>query len=160
MPIITIGSQIIDFPESGSSPDWSQGVIDFAQAVAEQLNAISNNSDVLPDEFILDSYNGSSNVAINGLILDPTAVQGAKIKYSVSRLRDSVEYSEYGEIFVIYVSSNPITQKWIMSREYTGDSRISFTIDDSGQMNISLTSISGTGAHTGKLQFSASTTPQ
>lgn len=154
MPTITIGSTIIDFPNSSSDPNWSPPVIEFAEAVADTLNSLVTAGDILPDNFSLDSYNGST-VAIPGFVLDTTLVRGATIKYAIIRERDTTHLTEYGNIFAVYNADGSPGSKWELSREFVADSEVTFSMADTGQLSITLSTIAGSGAHTGLISYSA-----
>ena len=62
---ITIGGTVIQFPNTGASPAWSPAIIQFAEAVAVQLQVISSPFDVAPTVQILTS-NANTDITLNG----------------------------------------------------------------------------------------------
>lgn len=155
MPIINVAGTIIDFPDSGESPNWAQAMIDFAQAVSQNINGLSGAGDILPNFFTLDSLNPDASVNIPGFSFDTSIVRSTEISYSLIRNRDSTTLTEQGTIHAVYNPDASPGLKWEISRDYTGEGQISFAIDDTGQVNISTTAISGVGVHTGTLGYSA-----
>jgi len=158
MPIITIAGTPIDFPNTGASPVWSDAVIEFAQLVEEALSGLVGTGDISKQAFTLDSsMNPATNITLTGLSFSTAVVRAAFIKYSVYRSTSAPSPAtayEAGEMVIVYNPANPTNQKWELQREYVGDGKITFTIDDSGQFSFSTTAITGT-AHTGKISFLA-----
>ena len=155
MPQITIGSTIIDFPDSGSSPNWSEAVIQFAEAVAEQLAITSGAFDVAPQSFSLDAYNTASNVNIPALSFSTSEVRAAFIRYAVYRETTLDNADEAGDIIIVYNPNNSVNLKWTMSQVRTsGGANITFNVTDNGQVQFSTTALSG-ASHTGRLTFEA-----
>lgn len=151
---LTIGSTVIDFPSSGASPDWSPAVIQFAEAVQNALSGVVGPFDVSPQTFIIDQYNPGTNVSIPNLAFPTSSVRGAEIVYTVYRNTSSVTLAEKGSIQIVYNPTNSVGHKWQITRQYTGDSKTLFTITDNGQVQMTNTTIAGTG-HNGKIFFSA-----
>jgi hypothetical protein len=89
---ITIQSTVINFPSSGSSPNWSEAVIQFAEAVAAALALVVGPFDVAPQTFVMTS-NANTNVALPNLTFPPSDVQGAVIQYSVLRQTNGASIS-------------------------------------------------------------------
>lgn len=154
MPTITIGSTVIDFPNSARDPNWAEPIIQFAESVSENLNSLISAADILPNSFTLDAYNGAT-VAIPGFTLDTSLMRGVIIKYALNRDRDTTHKVEYGHILAVYNANGPINSKWELSREFVGDAGVSITSSDVGQISITLDTISGVGAHTGIITYSA-----
>lgn len=156
MPIINVGSTIIDFPDSAASPNWSEAVIQFAQAVANQLNITTGTYDVAPQSFIIDTYNGASNIDIPTLNFPSTAVRAVFISYSVYRETSSENAEESGDMIAVYNDNNAIGLKWTLTRGNVSGAggQISFNMNDLGQVQFSTVALSGSG-HEGKISFSA-----
>lgn len=159
MPQITIQGTVIDFPDSASSPDWSQAVIQFAQTVESALSSVVGAYDVAPQSFVIDSYNPSSNISIPNLSFSTTAVRAAFVKYTVYRTTTLTNAYEAGNIIVVYNSANPVGNKWEIITERAGDASISLTITDTGQFQLSTTALSGLN-HAGKIVYSATSLAQ
>jgi hypothetical protein len=151
---IVIQGTSVDFPEPGTSPDWGQAVEDFAVAVEDALSGVAGAFDVAPQVMNIDAYNPSlSNIDITNLSFSTTNVRAAIINIAVSRQTNTTKETEISVIHVVYNSSNSVGQKWEITREITGDASISFNITDSGQVQFTTTSISGS-SHTGILSYS------
>lgn len=162
MPIITIGTTPISFPDSGTSPNWAQPTIDFAQAVATALNGILSPTDIPPTTLVLDvTYNPISNANLPGCQFSTSLVRAAIVRYSVFRATSISANTavEEGQLFLAYNPNGTAGSLWDLSREYVGDGLITFTITDVGQVQFTTTTIAGTG-HTGKIVFAASTLTQ
>lgn len=154
MPIITIGSTIIDFPNSGSSPNWSSAVISFAEAVQNTLSGLAGPADVFPQIFVINAFNPGTNVPIPNLTFSTTIVRAAFIRYAVYRTTSATSAYESGELNIVYNPNGPVNNKWEYSRDYIGDGQISFTITDTGEVQLNTTALAGIN-HAGKLVYSA-----
>lgn len=155
MPIITIQGQVIDFPDTAESPDWSEAVIEFAEATEEALAGVAGAFDVPPQVMNIDAYNPTvSNVDITNLSFSTTSVRAAVINIAVSRQTNSTKISEFSILNIVYNADNSVGQKWEITREYTGNGSISFNITDTGQVQFTTTTVSGS-SHTGILSYSA-----
>jgi len=62
--------------------------------------------------------------------------------------------SESGQLEIVYNQSNPVNQKWEMSRVFQGEGYISFSITDQGQITFTTTALSGIN-HTGIITYRA-----
>jgi hypothetical protein len=155
MPTIIIRGTPIDFPDSGSSEDWSPAVIEFAQAVAEALTLAVGTYDVPPQVQIIDASNPGTDVNITSLNFPTSNVRAAFIRYTVFRETDSVSAYEAGDLIIVFSADNPVNSKWEITRgNITGDGKITFTVTDTGQVRFSTTAIAGLN-HTGRLSFEA-----
>jgi hypothetical protein len=157
MPIIVIQGTPINFPDTAQSPDWSEAVIAFAQAVENALSASAGAFDVSPQVFNIDgsSFNPTATlVDIPNLTFSTTAVRAAMINIATSRSTNSTVVSEVSSILAIYNSSNAIGSKWELTREADSNANITFSMTDIGQMQFSTLAISGTN-HTGIISYSA-----
>jgi len=148
---ITIQGTIISFPESGGSPDWAPAVVEFAQAVEAALQSVAGTYDVPQQSFSLDSFNPGTAVDIPNLAFPITNVRAAFIKYSVYRTTTLEAVAESGDMIIVYNSNTGI---WALAQERVGDSSISFSIANNGQLSFSTTVLSGT-SHTGTLVYEA-----
>ena len=154
MPIVTIGSTIINFPNSGTSPNWAPAVIDFAVAVENALAGVVGPFDVSPQTLIIDTYNPGTNINIPNLSFSTTVVRGAFIRYTVFRSTSMTSAYEIGELKIVYNPSGPVNNKWEVGRQYVGDGSITFNVTDTGQVQFTTTTLSGIN-HTGQLSYSA-----
>lgn len=152
---INIQGTVIDFPSDSASPDWAEGVIAFAQAVASALSGAVGPADISPQVMNIDAQNPTStNVDITNLSFSTTTVRAATISIATYRTTDSTSAYEFDTIMVTYNSANSIGQKWEMIREYEGNGSITFNITDTGQVQFTTTALSGTN-HAGILSYSA-----
>ncbi len=155
MPTIVIGGTPIEFPNTGTSPVWSEAVIQFAEAVEEALSGLTSTGDISKQSFTLDtSHNPGTNVTLTGLSFSTAIVRAGFIRYSVYRETTTNSAYEAGEMTVVYNANNPTTQKWELARSFVGDADITFSIDDAGQFSFSTTAIAGAN-HTGSIAFTA-----
>jgi hypothetical protein len=154
MPQIVVQNQIIQFPDSATSPNWAPPVIQFAQAVANALSLLVGSADVFPQNFTIDAFNGVTNQAIPNLLFSTAAVRGAIIRYTVFRSTSTTTVAEAGQILIVYNPANPTNNKWEIQREYTGNANTTFSITDTGQVQFSNTALGGI-SHTGKIAFAA-----
>lgn len=153
MPSINIQGTLIDFPDTGNSPVWSDAVIQFAQAVEAALATITGPFDVAPQIYNMES-NLNINVTIPSLQFPTSDVRGAFVRYTVSRSTSTASAYEGGQIMVDYNPDNPIGNKWEIAREYAGDGSITFTITDVGQIQFTTVALGGIN-HSGQIAFTA-----
>lgn len=113
---LQIGNTIINFPSTGSSPDWSQGVIAFAEAVALQLQGISSPFDVLPAVQVLNT-DLNTNLQIAGATFPSDSVRSFIFDYAVYRT-NGTGYVEKGQFVGEY---NTQTGIWGLQRTFYGN---------------------------------------
>lgn len=154
MPDITITGTVISFPNSAAAPNWAPAVIQFAELTAAALSIVVGDFDVVPQRFIIDTAPNGTDVPITNLAFSTAGVRGAFITYSVYRNTSTTTVSETGNLDIVYNPTNGIGEKWEITRDYVGDSSISLSISDTGQVNINLTALAGTG-HNGFISFAA-----
>lgn len=157
IPIVIQGT-VIDFPSDSDSPDWSQGVIQFAQATATALSGAVGTFDVPPQTFDISAYNPTSvPVAVPNLSFSSAVVLGANIQIACTRSTNTTTVSEYDELNIVYNATAGTGMLWEMTREATANADITYTITDTGQVEFATTTVSGSG-HTGILSYSAKAT--
>lgn len=156
MPEVTINGQVIDIPETGDSPTWSQAIITFAQAVEDALALTAGEYDIAPQSMNIAAYNTGSNVDVTNLSFPITDVRAAFIRYAVYRTTDTTTAYEAGDIVTIYNANGSVGAKWALTvGNVTGTGgNITFTITDAGQVQFTTTSISG-ASHTGRIIYEA-----
>lgn len=160
MPRLIIKGTVVNLADSASGPNWSQGLIDSIVALADAVNAVTGTYDVAPQIQNIDSNNSSTNIAISNLIFPVSDVRSATIFYSVSRMTedsgpaDGQEKAEGGELVITYNASNPVSNKWEITRERGGTANITFSVTDVGQVQFSTTALTGIN-HTGIISFRA-----
>lgn len=161
MPTLIINDQVIQFPDTADSPDWSPAIVQFAQAVADALAISVNTGDVFPQFFPLDAYNSASNISVPALFFSTNTTRSIFIRYSVYRQTDSANADEAGDMIAIYNANNSVGQKWSLSiGNKTGhDGQIAFNITDTGQVQFSTTPLTGAN-HVGKFAFEARVSAQ
>src|SRR5271165_5168158 len=124
MPTINIQGTIINFPDSAQSPNWAEGLIQFAEAVELALSTVVGPYDIPPQIFVMTA-NTNTNVPLPGLSFPTSNVQGAQILYTVYEQTTTVSpttVSEFGTIELDYNPSGSTGNKWSIAREYTSSS--------------------------------------
>ena len=146
MPNIQVGNRIIKFPNSGSDAQWSQPVIDFAQAVAQELQGISSEYDVNPRVQTLIS-NTNTNLAISGLTFPNSAVRGFTVSYAIYRTNTVDSLVQTGTFSGIY---DTVNSNWVVEHEFVGERQSNglpyHTFGMSGD-NVTLSTIAMTGSY-------------
>lgn len=151
---ITIQGNVIDFPTSGSSPNWAPAVTEFAQSVETALLAAVGPYDIAPQT--LDIPNSLPNFTdLVGISFPSTVVRSFTITYTIYRSATlpSVGLAESGTIVGVY---DDLATNWILQREFIGDdASVEFDIENAlaGQLRYKST-ISG---YPGKITLSAKT---
>jgi hypothetical protein len=157
MPItVTISGTPIQFPVSADSPNWAPAITQFAELTADALASVAGPYDIPPQIYTMVA-NVNTNVSLPALAFPVAAVQGAAVQYTVYRSTTgsgATTVSEFGTLEVIYNPNNPTGNKWEMSREYTGNGDVTFSITDLGQVQFSSTSITGSN-HSGTIGYTA-----
>ncbi len=113
---ITIGTSIIEFPDSGSDPNWAPAVIDFAESVAAQLQAVASPFDVPPKVQILTS-DANSNLVLEDCTFPSGSVRSFSLYYAIYRTNDVTALIAQGEIAGIYDTLN---SAWVLSDVFKG----------------------------------------
>ena len=151
---IVIAGTVIDFPSSAASPDWSPAIIQFAETVADALSNVVGSFDVVPQRFVIDTAPNGSDTAITNLSFSTTSVRGAFITYAMYRNTTLETVAESGNLLIVYNTTNSSTQKWEVTRDFVGDASVTFVVDDTGQVFINPTALTG-ASHNGFISFSA-----
>lgn len=156
MPTITINGQVIDAPDSGSSPNWAPAIVQFMLAVEQALAISIGTYDVAPQAFDLASFNAATDVDITNLAFPTDAVRAVFIRYSIFRTTDSNTIYEAGDMIAMYNPNNSVNNKWTLTTgNKTGSGgQLIFKVTDSGQFRFDSTALAGTN-HAGKLVFDA-----
>ena len=141
---LNIQGTIIQFPSSSDSPNWSEALIQFAQAVAGALASVTGPFDISPQIYTMTTA-VNSNISLPGLSFPTNDVRGAIIDYVVSETTNINSVAEVGTLYIVYNAAGPTGNKWEISREFTGESPVTFSILDTGQVQFSSTTLAGTG---------------
>lgn len=155
IPTIEIGTTVIQFPDSGNSPNWAQPIIDFATAVQNTLSGLAGPADVFPQIFVIDNFNPGTAVNIPNLTFSTTIVRAAFIRYTVYRNTAApLTVTESGILNIVYNPTNPTGNLWEYDQSKVGNAQVSFTITDTGQVQLNTTALSGL-SHNGKITYAA-----
>lgn len=151
---INIAGTVYEYPDVGENPNWGREATEVIVALAEALNSLVTDGDILLARAAIQN-NISVFSVINGLILDSNKTKSATISYTVTRKTSEEYVVEYGSIYLLYEDT-----QWIISRELdSGDAGIIFEIDNTGQLYYQTTNLTGIN-HIGLISFSAKTTPK
>lgn len=161
---ITIGTTLIEFPNSGASPLWSEAIIQFAQAVATQLQSQNSPFDIAATVQTLTS---NSNIAINltgngsNLSFPSSSVRAFTFNYAIYRFTSTSSIVDTGVVTGVY---NTTTLGWELQHEFSGDVQSdgtawnTFDINSSDQLLLTTIALpSGTYNATSTISYSAST---
>lgn len=154
MPQIKIQNTIIDFPESGQSPNWAEPILSFAEAVELALASVVGPYDVPSQVLNIDAYNPGTDIEITALNFPSSEVRSAFIRYALYRETSVTSAYEAGEITIVYNPNGSVSSKWELVRQGVGDGQIDFSISDVGQMSFTTATLAGIN-HTGNLTFVA-----
>lgn len=159
MSTITIQGTPIDFPDVADSPDWGEAVKEFAEAVEDALAGVAGAHDIAPQVMNIDAYNtASAGANITNLTFSTSSVRAAVINIATYRNTDTTTVSEISVLHIVYNASNSVGQKWEITRERTGDGKITFAVSDTGQISFVIRASDGalTGSsYNGLLSYSA-----
>lgn len=152
-PIVIQGTTI-EFPSSAESPNWAPALIAFALAVQNALSSVAGPFDVPPQVYTMVA-NSNTDVSLPDLAFPTSQVRGAFIRYTVFRTTDSTTVYEIGELQIVYNPVGPVGNKWEISRSFTGNGNLTFSVLDTGQVTFTSSTIAGNG-HQGFISFAAS----
>lgn len=158
MPVqLIVNGTAYQYPIPGEDPGWGEDGTDWAQAVTDVLNTLLGAGDILQTSFNINNNVGVAT-NVNGLFFDPGTVRAANIDYSVYRTSTANPsgFSETGTIYLIYDDSASAGNKWQLSQRTTGNSGVTFSILDSGQITYTSTDIGSVG-YSGIIKFRAKT---
>lgn len=161
---IDINGTIIQFPNTGSSPVWSEAVIAFAEAVELALQASGSPFDIAP---AVQTLSSNTNVNINligsgsNLSFPSGSVASFVFTYSVYRVSSTLSQKQTGTVIGVFDTFNSI---WGIQHEFAGDvqadgkSYVTFDMNGSDELLLSTAPISGTyDAINSKISYSAIT---
>lgn len=117
MPRLVVGSQVIEFPNSGKDANWSPAVIQFAQAVADQLAAIASQFDISPRVQILTS-DANTNLDVSGVIFPSGSVRSFVFSYGIYRTNGVISVKDEGYVNGIF---DDLSASWILQHDFQGD---------------------------------------
>lgn len=160
---ITIGTTLIEFPNTGASPIWSEAVIQFALAVELALQAQGSPFDIAPVVMTLPS-NGNVDINLTGtgsnLSFPNGSVRSFDFTYAIYRFSDIASVTQTGHVLGVF---NTIATTWSIQHEYAGDVQSTgeswVTFDMNGNDELLLTTISIPGIYdiTSTISYSART---
>lgn len=163
---ITIAGTQIDFPQSAQDPNWSSGVISFAEAVEDALAGVVGAYDIGQRIMNIDAYDVVSNQNVTDGVrplnfpvaaFPSSGVRGATVSYAIYRKSTTATLTEYGTLYLVYnPDASPV---WEMSREYTGNANITFDITSTGQVRFTTVTIGG-ASHVGRITYTAKSLEQ
>lgn len=113
---LTIGTQIISFPTSGTDANWAPAVVQFAQAVADQLAAIASQFDISPRVQILTS-DANTNIDVSGCTFPSGSVRSFNFVYAIYRTNGVDTLAEEGAVNAVF---NTDTSAWSLQHEFEG----------------------------------------
>lgn len=116
MPKITIGNNVINFPETGSDALWSPAIIQFAESVEDKFNAASNPFDIASKVVILND--NASTFTLTAAKFDPADVRKFSFNYAIYRKSNTETKIQSGVFSGIY---NTIDSTWTFQDEFFGD---------------------------------------
>lgn len=161
---ITIGNTVIQFPNTGASPIWSEAVIAFVQAVEIQLQTLASPFDIPPTVQVL-SNNANANINLTGtgsnLSFPSGSVRSFVFTYGIYRTSNSASVTQTGTVTGVY---NTTTSSWSISQNYEGDvqangqSYVTFDMNGNDELLLTTVAIGGTyDSANSKISYSAKT---
>lgn len=147
---VVINGTTYPIPTQGQNPAWGTDLTDFLVALSNVVNSLNGSSDVLTTVFNI-ANNQSSSANIVGASFDTSQVRAVRVTYDVYRHTSSAEALETGSILLTYSSD---ANTWSINYDKLGNAGITFSINNSGQLQYLSTNMSGSG-YVGKMTFTA-----
>jgi len=117
MPIIQVGTQQINFPNTGRDAIWSGTVIQFAEAVSQILLSLSAPNDIPPRVQTLSS-DINTLLPLDGCSFANTGVRGFLFQYNIYRTNGVIIITESGTVEAVQNGG-----VWTLQHEFTGQSQ-------------------------------------
>lgn len=157
---LTVNNNTFAYPTNGQEPGWGEGATAWAEAVTEVLNTLVAPSDILETSYTIDN-NVSVPLDVNRMLFDPGTVRAANITYAIYRTSTATPSGkvESGTIYLNYDNAASLGNKWSLSQQRHGDSGVSFSVTDAGQIQYISSDIDNTG-YSGNIKFLAKTLSQ
>lgn len=150
--IVVIGSQEFEIPEVGESPGYGSELTDFFVAVADALESVQGQDDILLTTASI-SNNVSVFTSIPGFSFSTASVRAIECSYIVERTTTSPaqKFVESGTIIGNYDGAN-----WTIASNFVGDAGVTFSISAAGQLQYKSSNITGS-SYIGTIKFRAKT---
>lgn len=156
MPLLTIGTQVFNYPDPGDEAGWGEDATGWAEAVTLTLNALLAPGDILPTTLQIVN-NASVDTNLVGLTFNRAIVRAANVVYHISRKSTPTEeIVESGTLFLTAELTSGVAPIWTMTQQKDNEAGVIFSIADSGQISYKSTDI-GAAAYVGTIRFLAKT---
>lgn len=142
---LTITGTTYNYPSANENPGWGEDASDWAQAVTDAINNIVSSNDLATTTSLI-ADNVTSFTNITGANLLTPGVKSFTVYYVVNRSDGASNFNEYGFLNGVYDGS-----AWQMTREFDGNSSVSFDITNAGQIRYKSSAIGG--IYTGTIKF-------
>ena len=152
---ITVNNKTFSIPVAGEDPGWGEDTTAWIREISRVVNSLFGTGDILESTAAI-ANNQSSAQDILGLAFDPGTVRSALVEYSIYRTSDSsaAGNSESGLILLSYDNDAAAGSKWVLSRDYAGESNVTIDITDAGQLTYESSDI-GSSNYVGEIKFRA-----
>jgi len=118
---VTIGTTVIQFPNTGASPVWSEAVIEFVQAVENQFLVASGSPyDIAATFQTLTGVASPTTVALTNASFASGDVASFSLSYSVYLVATApaASITQQGVLNGVF---NTRTSTWSLQHEFSGD---------------------------------------
>lgn len=113
---LTFGSKIVTVPESGSAPNWANGIVSAFQAIAQQLQGIVSTFDIPPSVQVL-ATDTNSNLNIQNGVFPSDQVRSFNFTYAIYKTNGVISIAEKGTLGGVYDTLNSF---WILTHVFSG----------------------------------------
>ena len=153
MSVLTIGNQSFNYPDPGEEAGWGEDATGWAEAVTTALSALIGTGDILPSTYSIP--NNSTNQDVVGLAFNSSEIRSANINYNVYRKSNTeTGIAESGVMLLDLNDTGAVGQKWQLTIQKNGEAGVSFSVTDSGQIQVTSSDI-GLAGYVGTMRFSA-----
>lgn len=141
---LIVNNTSFDYPEQGEQSPWGEAATGWAVEVTKALNSLNGPSDILETSGNI-ANNQVSLTDISSFFFDSTTVQSFSVKGNIVRVGSSTLYEEFT------LNGLNIGTGWLLTQEGIGESGVTFSITNAGQVQYTSTNLAGQTS--GKIKF-------
>jgi hypothetical protein len=139
-----------EYPEQGEQQPWGESATNWAAEVTKVLASIRGPYDLLETAALINAEQLSQE-SIQGMFFDSVNVRSFIVSGNITRTTDTEQRYEEFQLTGLYQGT---TVGWRLQQEGFGNSKVTFSITPSGQIQYTATALSGNQAtYSGIIKF-------